>query len=208
MVTSRDPPMVQSPRVRDVAAPSGRDPALVQLQAAIASREKDIRELRRQNDATAAQYDRQIKEARDLLIAKTQQASRLEALQRGEVPPVPRAKRVTRPRPQEPARAKGGPVLLTKPGVPMQAHIPIKGDEIDNRLADVYNQTSSAVPFKRINKGCYLFGTQQVEVSIINHKPMVRADEGWNRGNFGPLEKFLHANENVEREKLRIPLDP
>ena len=25
-----------------------------------------------------------------------------------------------------------------------------------------YNQTGSAVPFKRINKGCYLFGTQQV----------------------------------------------
>lgn len=190
----------QSPR----AADSGSNPALAQLQAAISAKEKEIRDLRRQNDQVAAQYDRQIKEVRDALVAKTQQAARLEARARSGVPMAledePKRRALPAPRPQVPR--KSGPVFAPAMGVPSAPHMPVKGCEIDQKLADIYNQTASSIPFKRINKGCYLFGTLQVDVQIINHKLMVRSDDGWNRGNFGPVEKFIHANEHSELTKI------
>lgn len=207
----------QSPRpVRALAADvlqtqTGPDPALAQLQAAIASKDKDIRDLRKQNDVIAAQYDRQIKEVRDALVAKTQQAARLESLRARSVGMKGDAAPKRRPAPAPPVRHQQPGLRASRTagmtGVPTVAHIPLRGDEIDNRLADVYNQTNSAVQFRRINKGVYIYGTLQVEVAIINHKLMVKDDGGWNRGNFGPIEKFLHSNENAQREALRIPLD-
>jgi len=77
-------------------------------------------------------------------------------------------------------------------------------DAIDMRLEDFYNSTGSAVPFKRINRGFYRFGDTIVELDIINHKLMARTEDGWNRGKFGPIEKFLSFYENIEREKAGL----
>lgn len=77
-------------------------------------------------------------------------------------------------------------------------------DPIDIRLEEFYNSTGSAIPFRRINKGFYRFGDSIVELDIINHKLMARTEDGWNRGKFGPIEKFLTFYENIEREKAGI----
>lgn len=77
-------------------------------------------------------------------------------------------------------------------------------DPIDVRLEEFYNSTGSAIPFRRINRGFYRFGDTIVEVDIINHKLMARTEDGWNRGKFGPVEKFLMYYENIEREKAGI----
>merc|ERR1719456_1936368 len=77
-------------------------------------------------------------------------------------------------------------------------------DPIDVRLEEFYNSTGSAIQFKRINKGFYRFGDSIVELDIINHKLMARTEDGWNRGKFGPIEKFLMYYENIEREKAGI----
>lgn len=77
-------------------------------------------------------------------------------------------------------------------------------DPIDVRLEEFYNSTGSAIPFHRINRGFYRFGETIVEVDIINHKLMARTEDGWNRGKFGPVEKFLGFYENTEREKAGI----
>jgi len=77
-------------------------------------------------------------------------------------------------------------------------------DPIDVRLEEFYNNTGSAIQFRRINRGFYRFGDSIVELDIINHKLMARTEDGWNRGKFGPIEKFLMYYENIEREKAGI----
>merc|ERR1719203_132708 len=79
-------------------------------------------------------------------------------------------------------------------------------DQIDVRLEEFYNTTGSAIQFRRINRGFYKFGDTTCELDIINHKLMARTEDGWNRGKFGPIEKFLMYYENIEREKADIPL--
>jgi len=82
-----------------------------------------------------------------------------------------------------------------------------KGDEIDLRLEDFYNMTNSAIPFKRVNRGFYKFGETTVELKIVNNKLMAQTEDGWNRGKFGPIEKFITCFETLEREKAGIPID-
>lgn len=77
-------------------------------------------------------------------------------------------------------------------------------DAVDVRLEEFYNSTGSAIQFRRINRGFYRFGDSIVELDIINHKLMARTEDGWNRGKFGPIEKFLMYYENIEREKAGI----
>lgn len=80
-------------------------------------------------------------------------------------------------------------------------------DSVDARLEEFYNSTGSAIPFVRINKGFYRFGETIVELRIINHKLMAQTEDGWNRGKFGPIEKFLMYYENIEREKAGIDVE-
>jgi len=90
----------------------------------------------------------------------------------------------------------------SKPTVRYQAAD--QDDPVDVRLEEFYNATGSAIPFHRINRGFYRFGETIVEVDIINHKLMARTEDGWNRGKFGPVEKFIGYFENIEREKAGI----
>jgi hypothetical protein len=105
---------------------------------------------------------------------------------------------------RSPGRSGSGfrKLSASKPSVRYQAAD--QDDPIDVRLEEFYNSTGSAIGFHRINRGFYRFGETIVEVDIINHKLMARTEDGWNRGKFGPVEKFLAAYENIEREKAGI----
>jgi len=111
---------------------------------------------------------------------------------------------------RSPGRAVGGfhKVSGSKPVVFYTAQDP--DDLVDMRLEEFYNSTQSAIPFTRINKGFYRFGDSVVELSVINHKLMARTEigtfshVGWNRGKFGPIEKFLDYFESIERDKAGI----
>eukprot|EP00392_Amoebophrya_sp_AT5.2_P009427 g9455.t1 len=80
-------------------------------------------------------------------------------------------------------------------------------DPVDNRLAEFYNSTGSAVPFVRINKGFYKYGHSLVELEIVNHKLMAKTEDGWNRGKFGAIEKFMSAYEPLERDRLGLSVE-
>ena len=69
--------------------------------------------------------------------------------------------------------------------------------------ADALRPSSTST--RRINKGFYQFGTTSAELDLVNHKLMARTDDGWNRGTFGPVDKFLGVYENIERERAGIP---
>lgn len=82
-----------------------------------------------------------------------------------------------------------------------------RNDPVDVRLEEFYNSTNSAIQFQRINRGWYKFGSTLVELEIVNHKLMAKTDEGWNRGKYGDIEKFLCTFEPIEREIAGIPFD-
>merc|ERR1712113_71445 len=93
----------------------------------------------------------------------------------------------------------------SKPDTPYRASD--QEDQVDVRLEEFYNSTASQIRFTRINRGFYRFGDMIVELSIINHKLMAKTEDGWNRGKFGPIDKFMMHYENVEREKAGIALE-
>lgn len=82
-----------------------------------------------------------------------------------------------------------------------------KDDPVDRRLEEFYNSTGSAIPFKRVNCGFYKFGETTVELKIVNNKLMAQTEDDWNRGKFGPIEKFMMHFESQEREKAGIPVE-
>merc|ERR1719353_2511827 len=164
---------LNSPR-QNKSSSDQRHADLAKLQAMIAAKDKEIKEIRRQNDIQAAQYDRSIKEVRDALVARTQHAARLEAVLAGRAPPKEVSGLQRNADVKRRVKTSRGAVGRVAQGTPVTEHAPVRGDEIDTRLAELYNQTTSAIPFKRINKGCYIFGTLQVEMDIINHKLMIR----------------------------------
>jgi hypothetical protein len=87
---------------------------------------------------------------------------------------------------------------------PLEPYIAVApNDPIDVQLEATYNQSSCTVPFKRINKGFYMFGKTQVELDIVNHKLMVRSEDGWNRGKFGPIERFMMHQDSMEVARRR-----
>lgn len=89
---------------------------------------------------------------------------------------------------------------VAKPRIPYVAVSP--ADPVDLRLEEWYNATDSSIPFKRINQRFYKFGETFVELDIINHKLMARTEDGWNRGKFSSIERFLTVYENHERRRL------
>jgi hypothetical protein len=55
----------------------------------------------------------------------------------------------------------------------------IKGDYVDQLLADWVNDNSCPVPIKRIGGGYYLFGTKKIYAKIINGKLVIRVGGGY-----------------------------
>jgi len=79
-----------------------------------------------------------------------------------------------------------------------------RDDPIDVRLEEIHNASYSLIPFKRISNGFYRFGGATVELRIINHKLMAQTEDGWNRGKFGTVEKFLVHYEPIERQRAGL----
>jgi len=106
--------------------------------------------------------------------------------------------------PQAPRRTGNRNAPVDDAG-PMIAYTAVDQDDpVDIRLEEYYNSTNSAIPFRRINRGFYRFGETICELKIINHKLMAATEDGWNRGKFGPIEKFMTHYENIEREKAGL----
>lgn len=86
-------------------------------------------------------------------------------------------------------------------------------DEIDLRLLEFLKETHCPMRFKRVNKGFYDTEGHHVELSVISGKLMVKlegtsVDLQWNRGKFGPIERFISAyseprNMNIELHPIR-----
>lgn len=61
----------------------------------------------------------------------------------------------------------------------MIAYKPIKGDYVDQLLADWINNTNCPVPISRMGNGFYMFGTKKIFAKIINGKLLIRVGGGY-----------------------------
>lgn len=183
------------------------------LHKTLTEKDAEIAHLREQAALTTHKYEQQLAEVRSLVVAKSKHIVALESdvanlkrtlsqVQSGALP------RVKGPLKQVSATlSKGnGPKVaeekLNVVGQPSQPLVPYKcvarDDQVDASLECWYNQTNSEIDFKRINRGVYVFGSTQVEIDVINHKLMARTEDGWNRGKYAPIEKFLATYEPIE----------
>jgi hypothetical protein len=172
------------------------------LKRTLAQKDAEIARLKQEGEANVRRLEQQLQEVRAALAAKTAYVKRLEGA------PAPRPMRAAaapkevfaaperRPVPTEAMNLSVGGI---EPPIPYHSVAPT--DPIDVQLESTYNQTACTIPFKRINKGFYHFGSTKVEMEMVNHKLMARTEDGWNRGKFGPIERFMQYFEPMEVKK-------
>jgi len=90
--------------------------------------------------------------------------------------------------------------LLDKPverKVGNQIYIPVKGDEIDERLADYINTYGSPVPWKRISQGNYLYGSKKCNIKYMRQNLVIKVG-----GGTMIIEEFIAGYEDIELAKM------
>lgn len=72
-------------------------------------------------------------------------------------------------------------------------------DPIEIRLEEYLSATNTTIHFERINRGFFRFGDgrRTVELDVIHFKVVARTEDGWNRGKFGPIKKFIEHYEGL-----------
>jgi len=76
-------------------------------------------------------------------------------------------------------------------------YVPVKGDEIDERLADYINTNGTLVPWTRLSKGNYTYGTKKVGLKYMREHLIVRVG-----GGYMEIEEFVANYEDVELAKM------
>ena len=92
-------------------------------------------------------------------------------------------------------------ILLNKKVEPVapkyQHYVPIKGDSVDERLADYINEYGSPVPWKRISEGNYTYGSKKVNVKYMRMHLIVKVG-----GGSMMVEEFVANYEDIELAKI------
>jgi len=78
-----------------------------------------------------------------------------------------------------------------------QIYIPVKGDEIDERLAEYINANGTPVPWKRISQGNYTYGTKKVSVKYMRMHLIIKVG-----GGSMMVEEFAANYEDIELAKM------
>ena len=76
-------------------------------------------------------------------------------------------------------------------------YIPVKGDEVDEKLAEYINEFGTPVPWKRISAGNYMYGTKKVTVKYMRQNLIIKVG-----GGSMVLEEFIANYEDIEIAKL------
>jgi len=92
-------------------------------------------------------------------------------------------------------------LLNQKPALP-QIYVPVKGDEIDEKLAEYINANGTLVPWVRLSKGNYTYGTKRVGLKYMREHLIVRVG-----GGYMEIEEFVANYEDIELAKMN-QLDP
>ena len=78
----------------------------------------------------------------------------------------------------------------------------IKGDSVDEMLANVLNIKNCEIPISRISDGWYMFGSKKIYTKIMNNRLVCRVG-----GGFSAMDEFIQTYAESERLKLER-MDP
>jgi len=74
---------------------------------------------------------------------------------------------------------------------------PIKGDLVDEMMANYFNQLKYPMPIKRLGDGFYVFGTKKIYVKLMQGRLVVRVG-----GGFMSVDEFLSQYSDMEFQKV------
>ena len=77
------------------------------------------------------------------------------------------------------AKLQGKIGVVQSREVPKLTYKAVKGDPIDEMLADYIRKTGCLVPITRLGGGFYMFGTKKIYCKIMNGKLVVRVGGGY-----------------------------
>ena len=78
-------------------------------------------------------------------------------------------------------------------------HTAVKGDPVDQTLADIVNSKEISVKFTRLDGGNYLFGSTKVYLKLENSKLLAKI-----KGGFISIEDFLSTYLPIEQSKSEV----
>jgi hypothetical protein len=78
-----------------------------------------------------------------------------------------------------------------------QHYIPVKGDEVDERLADYINTYGSPVPWTRLSHKNYTYGSKKVNVKYMRQHLIIKVG-----GGSMMVEEFVANYEDIELAKM------
>ena len=78
-----------------------------------------------------------------------------------------------------------------------QIYIPVKNDNVDEKLAEYINEFGSPVPWKRISEGNYVYGTKKVSVKYLRNHLIIKVG-----GGSMMVEEFVANYEDIELAKI------
>lgn len=78
-----------------------------------------------------------------------------------------------------------------------QIYIPVKHDNVDEKLAEYINEYGSPVPWKRISEGNYVYGTKKVSVKYLRNHLIIKVG-----GGSMMVEEFVANYEDIELAKI------
>lgn len=91
-----------------------------------------------------------------------------------------------------------------------QYYVPVKGDQVDEKLAEYINEYGSPVPWKRIGDGNYTYGSKKVNVKYMRMHLIVKVG-----GGSMMVEEFVANYEDIELAKMNyanpgsgVPVNP
>lgn len=80
-----------------------------------------------------------------------------------------------------------------------QLYQPIKGDKIDEAIADAVNSCEYDVPLKRIQDGQYTYGTKKIVAKLAqNNKLLIKVG-----GGFLLIDEFLKNYAQMEYQNIQ-----
>jgi hypothetical protein len=79
---------------------------------------------------------------------------------------------------------------------------PIKGDLVDELMANYFNQLKYPMPIKRLGDGFYVFGTKKIYVKLMQGRLVVRVG-----GGFMSVDEFLSQYSDMEFQKVQAMIE-
>jgi hypothetical protein len=164
----------------------------MELQEILKQRKEEYKQLKKE----IRELEEQCDELELILKAREEEAENLEDVLRDKEVQIAALEKTL---------AEKAPVLTESERKVVKVEIPkilaykaVKGDEVDELLAQLLIQYPVNIPVRRLEPGYYLFGTKKIYAKVMNNKLVIRVG-----GGYMSFQEFRDTYSHVEETKIR-----